>query len=64
MGVLGVILIFAFAVTMVKRKTNEQENTESQEVLVEVVGEYQEEVDIEPEPEMLAVKSEENYFYW
>ena len=61
MGVLGVVLIFAFAVTMVKRKTNEQENTESQEVLVEVVGEYQEEVDIEPEPEMLAVKSEDVY---
>ena len=61
MGVLGVVLISAFAVTMVKRKTNEQENTESQEVLVEVVGEYQEEVDIEPEPEMLAVKSEDVY---
>ena len=61
MGVLGIVLIFAFAVTMVKRKTNEQENTESQEVLVEVVGEYQEEVDIEPEPEMLAVKSEDVY---
>ena len=60
-GVLGVVLVLAFAVTMIRKGTKQQENIENEEVLAET--EVQEEIVIEPEPvkEMLAVKSEEIY---
>ena len=63
LGILGAVIIFALAVTIVKRGTKGQENADSKDVFVESITETQDGMAVQPEPvkKMLAVKSEDGY---